>query len=224
MKGMPCWKTPISIPAMMLMAVIRIVARESRWLNRLRRPLRLKFASWAICRGGCGLVFVDQSGVEVGVDCHLLAGHGVQGEARCDLGRSHRAMADDHVLNRNQCQKKNEAHDIVAADDELAEGLDDASGGGRRLHCREAESAGCSPDPSDKRNSVIKSNRLGNTENCAGLKIWIADKHHEHRGGHTERQQEVDEERGNGISMTNTMLTAAAGINLTISRAQPVAP
>ncbi len=37
-------------------------------------------------------------------------------------------MADDHVLNSDQSQEQNEADDIVAADDELAEGLDDASG------------------------------------------------------------------------------------------------
>ena len=33
-----------------------------------------------------GLVLVDQPGVEVGVDRHLLAGHGVEGEAGADLG------------------------------------------------------------------------------------------------------------------------------------------
>ena len=32
--GMPSWKTPIRNPAMMLIAVISMVASESRWLKR----------------------------------------------------------------------------------------------------------------------------------------------------------------------------------------------
>ena len=34
-----------------------------------------------------GLGLVDQPGVQVGVDRHLLAGHGVEGEARAPLRR-----------------------------------------------------------------------------------------------------------------------------------------
>ena len=31
------------------------------------------------------LILVDEAGVQIGVDRHLLAGHGVQGEARADF-------------------------------------------------------------------------------------------------------------------------------------------
>ncbi len=41
---------------------------------------------------GAGLRLVDQAGVQVGVDGHLLAGHGVEGEAGGNLGGAHRAV------------------------------------------------------------------------------------------------------------------------------------
>ena len=80
---------------------------------------------------GAGLLFIDQAGIQVGVDGHLLAGHGVQGEARGNFGGAHRAVTDHHVLNRNQGQKENEANNVVAANDKLAERLDDSSRRGR---------------------------------------------------------------------------------------------
>ena len=73
--------------------------------------------------------FVDQAGVQVGIDGHLLAGQGVQGEARGDFGDAHRAMVDDHVLNGDQDQEDHRADDVVAAHHEVAEGLDHVAGG-----------------------------------------------------------------------------------------------
>ena len=76
---------------------------------------------------GAGLHFVDQAGVQVGVDRHLLAGHGIQGEARRDFRGAHRAVADHDVLDRDQGQEQHEADNVIAAHDELAEGLNHAS-------------------------------------------------------------------------------------------------
>ena len=54
-----------------------------------------------------GLLFVDQAGVQVGVDRHLLAGHRVEGEARADFGDTPGALGDDDEVGnrwRRQCK------------------------------------------------------------------------------------------------------------------------
>ena len=74
------------------------------------------------------LVLGDLAGVQVGVDRHLLAGHRVEGEARGDLGDAAGAVRDDDELDDDQDQEDDEADDHVAADDEVAERLDDVAG------------------------------------------------------------------------------------------------
>ena len=75
-----------------------------------------------------GLVLVDQAGVEVGVDRHLLAGHGVEGEPGADLGDAAGTVGDDDELDDHEDQEDDQADDERAADDEVAEGLDDLAG------------------------------------------------------------------------------------------------
>ena len=78
-----------------------------------------------------GLLLVDQPGVQVRVDGHLLAGHGVQGEARGDFRGAHRAVVDHQILNRDQRDEDDEADHVIAAHDELPERCDHAAGRGR---------------------------------------------------------------------------------------------
>ena len=74
------------------------------------------------------LLLGDLPGVEVGVDRHLLARHGVEGEAGGDLGDAAGAVGDHHELDDDEDEEDDEADDDVAADDELAERLDDVAG------------------------------------------------------------------------------------------------
>ena len=48
------------------------------------------------------LLVGDLARVEVGVDRHLLAGHGVEGEARADLGHAAGAVRDDDELDHDR--------------------------------------------------------------------------------------------------------------------------
>ena len=59
---------------------------------------------------------------------HLLAGHGVQGETRGDFRDAAGALGDDDELDDDQDHEDHEADDVVAADDEVAEGLDHLAG------------------------------------------------------------------------------------------------
>jgi hypothetical protein len=71
---------------------------------------------------------IDQAAVQIRVDRHLLAGQGIQGEARGDFGDAHRSMIDDDVLNGDQHAENHRADDVVAAHHEAAESLDHMAG------------------------------------------------------------------------------------------------
>ncbi len=74
------------------------------------------------------LLVVDQARRQVGVDRHLLAGNGVEGEAGADLGDAGRALGDDDEIDRHQDQEDDDADDEVAAHHEAREALDDVAG------------------------------------------------------------------------------------------------
>ena len=57
------------------------------------------------------LVVVDDPGVEVGVDRHLLAGHRVEGEPGGDLGNAGGTVGDDDELDDHQDEEHDEADD-----------------------------------------------------------------------------------------------------------------
>ena len=73
-------------------------------------------------------MLVDQAGIQIRIDGHLLAGHGVQGESRGNFRDAHRAVIDDHILDGDQHQEDHHANDVVAAHHERAEGLNHFSG------------------------------------------------------------------------------------------------
>jgi hypothetical protein len=68
--------------------------------------------------------FVDQAGVQVGVHSHLLAGHGVQREAGRDFGNTLGALGNHHEVDDHQNAEHDQTDGEVAADQEVAEGLD----------------------------------------------------------------------------------------------------
>ncbi len=76
---------------------------------------------------------VDQAGGEVGVDRHLLARHGVEVEARRDLGDAAGALGDHHEIHDHQNREHDDADHEVAAHHEVAERLDHVAGGGGAL-------------------------------------------------------------------------------------------
>ena len=73
---------------------------------------------------GAGGFFVDQAGRKVGVDRHLLAGHGIQGEARSDFRDTARTLGDDNEVHDHQNGKDDDADDEIALHHEIAESLD----------------------------------------------------------------------------------------------------
>src|SRR5262249_42667547 len=68
-----------------------------------------------------GLRFVDHARVQLGVDGHLFAGHGVEGESGCHFGNAAGAFGNDHELDDDQDEENHEPNHEVAADHVVAE-------------------------------------------------------------------------------------------------------
>ncbi len=78
------------------------------------------------------LGLVDEPGTEIGIDGHLLARHGVQGEPGRHLGDTGGAVGDDDELDDDQDQEHDKADDHRTPDDEVAECIDDLARRSRR--------------------------------------------------------------------------------------------
>jgi hypothetical protein len=141
------------------------------------------------------LLFIDQPGVQVGVNRHLLAGHRIQCESGCDFRGAHCTVADDHVLDRNQCKKENKAHHIIAAYHELAEGLDDFSRCSRPLTAvqQDPATAGQAQRQTKQGQQEQQTREHGKLHRLQNLD---GDQHHQHRCGNAESQQKIKRHRG----------------------------
>ncbi len=140
------------------------------------------------------LVVADQAGVEVGVDRHLLARHGIQGEAGGDFGDPARPLGDDHEIDQHQDDEDDDADHVVAADHELAEGLDDAAGRPHPLVALEQDQAG--------RGDVEGEAKQGRRQQQGGKNGEIEGPHRvqgndqdQQRQGDVEGQEEVQKQR-----------------------------
>ena len=74
-------------------------------------------------------LFADQPGIQIGVDCHLLAGHGVQGKACPDFGDAAGTLGDDDKVDHHQDDEDHQTDRVISADHEVPEGFDDFAGG-----------------------------------------------------------------------------------------------
>ena len=84
------------------------------------------FAHFLAARDGLGLR--DDAGIQIRIDGHLPARHGIQGESRAHFRDAAGALGDDHEIDDHQHDEHHHADGVVAAHDELAEGGDDVAG------------------------------------------------------------------------------------------------
>ena len=69
------------------------------------------------------LRLLNQSGIQIGIDGHLLARHGIQGKTRTDLGNSPGTLGDHHKVDDHQDRKHHDTDHVVAADHHLTKRL-----------------------------------------------------------------------------------------------------
>ena len=123
---------PMIMPPTTLMAVMMRPATASPRTNFEAPSMAPKKSAFFLqfFAAVLGFGFIDQAGGQVGVDRHLLAGHGIQGEARGHFGDARRTFGDDHEVHQGQNREDDDADDEAVAHDEAAERLNDVAGGG----------------------------------------------------------------------------------------------
>ncbi len=75
------------------------------------------------------LAFVDQAGVQIGIDRHLFAGQRIESESGRDFRNADRAVVDHNILDRDQNKEDNGPDDVVPAHHEVAESLNHVARG-----------------------------------------------------------------------------------------------
>src|SRR6266853_4827504 len=68
--------------------------------------VELRFAG-NLFAAGASLMLVDESGIQVVINRHLLAGQSVEGKAGRNFGGTHRAVTDDDVLDGDEGEEEN---------------------------------------------------------------------------------------------------------------------
>ena len=67
-----------------------------------------------------GLLVRQNAGIQIGIDCHLLAGHRIERKARRDFRYTPRTLHDHDHVDDHQDQEHQHADNEIAADNELA--------------------------------------------------------------------------------------------------------
>ena len=144
-----------------------------------------------------GFGFVDQASVQVGVHGHLLAGHGVQGEAGRDFGDTLGTLGDHHEVDHHQDGEHDQTHGKVAADQEVAEGLDHRARGARAGVAFQQHHAGRGHVQRQAHQRRQQQHR-GEDRKVQRPHHVGGDHHHHQRGGDVQREEGVQQPRRHG--------------------------
>ena len=93
----------------------------------VHRTVEIGFAAHFL-PAATGLGLVDLAGVEIGIDGHLLAGHGIQRKAGRHLSNTAGPLGHHHEVDDGQDGKHDDPHRVIAADQEVGKGLDHLAG------------------------------------------------------------------------------------------------
>ena len=93
----------------------------------VHRAIEVGLAAHFLAATAC-LSLIDLAGVQIGIDGHLLARHGIQGKARRYLGNTPCALGDHHEVDHREDGEHDDAHRIIAADQEVGKRLDHLAG------------------------------------------------------------------------------------------------
>src|SRR5262249_52644492 len=76
-----------------------------------------------------GLLLIEQAGVEIGINGHLFARHGIESKTCRDFRNTPGALRDDHKVDDDEDTKHDDPNHEIAADNKVPKGFDNCSGG-----------------------------------------------------------------------------------------------
>ena len=144
-----------------------------------------------------GLILIDQAGVQVRINRHLLAGHGIQRETGAHLGDPAGTLGHDQEVDDHQDRKHHQTHGVIAADQNGAEGFDHFTGGIAAFVAVQQNNPG-------RRHVQGETQKCGYQQDCReGRKLHRpqgVDTHqqNDNRQGDVESKEHVQEERRHG--------------------------
>ena len=71
------------------------------------------------------LILLDQPGIQLGINSHLLAGHGIQSKAGRHFSNTTGALGNDHKIDDRENDEDHKAHHIIILYDHFTEFLND---------------------------------------------------------------------------------------------------
>ena len=75
-----------------------------------------------------GLVLIDQPGIQIGINRHLLARHGIQSEAGTDLRHPAGTFGDNQKVDDHKDGENHQTNSVVSPNQDFTKGLDDLTG------------------------------------------------------------------------------------------------
>ncbi len=142
-----------------------------------------------------GFLVVDHAGGKVGVDRHLLAGDGVEGEAGADLGDAGGALGDDDEVHHDQDQEHDQPDDEIARHDQVGKAADHVAGRvGALVAVSEDDACGGDVERQPQHGGDQQDRREGRKIE----RPLDPQRHHQDqdRDGDRERQPDIDHEGG----------------------------
>ena len=139
-----------------------------------------------------GLRFVNDAGVEFGVDGHLFAGEGVQGEAGRHFGDAPGALGDHDEIDHDEDEEDHQADHVIAAHDEIAEGFNDMPG--VTVEENEARGGDIEREPEERNKQEQRGKRV-KIGRFADVKD---DEQDQEREGDADGEEPVEEKRAHG--------------------------
>ncbi len=143
------------------------------------------------------LPFVDDPGVEVGVDAHLLARHGIQGEPGGHFRDAAASFGDDHKIDDHQDEEDDHADEVVPADDEQAEGFYDHARRRRPFVPVEEDETGRG-DVQGQPEEGAEQKDGGKGRKLQGMADVQGGEEDEQGNGEAARKQDIQEQAGQG--------------------------
>jgi hypothetical protein len=158
---------------------------------------------------GLGFVGAHQAGGEIGVDRHLLARQGIQGEAGRNFRHAARALGHHHQVDDHQDHEHEQANGKVAADQEGAERLDHVAGGGPFMAAHQHDARGGDVE----RQAQQRGKQQDRGKRAEIERLFRVHRRHQdrHRQGDVEHEEHVEQHRGSGTIISTMSMRMPAG-------------
>ena len=144
-----------------------------------------------------GFVLIDQAGVEIRINGHLFAGHGIQGETGTYFGDPAGTLGDHQEVDDHKNRKDHQTHGVVATDEYRTKGFDHLTGSVAALVAVQQNDPGGRHVQGQAQQRGHQQYR-GERGKLHGPQGVDTDQQNDNRQGDVEREEHVQQKRRHG--------------------------